>query len=243
MVGYRLSIAVKPNKNITFQKLHTTVVKGLVNYVLSQDEYLLQLHKRNRLKGYSFKLLEPIEMQKTYSKNKIYAFEIRFAVKKTAEMFYNVLQNIDSTPAFKIIGSKVSAISFDWFSQAVLLKNTIYSVTPATVTVNSHTKPTLMWSKEKSDMQFLIKSLENNLSAKSRNLFNIENENKFIKDIEVISERPIVVSYADKTKIFGNKFKITINPDKQSYMKAFCAYICGIGEKNGIGFGTVEVAL
>ena len=242
MEGFKIAMAVKPLKNVIFKDLHTTIAKHLVNYILSQDEKLLELHNKNVFKGYSFKFLEPIENRGIYSKNKIYAFEMRFADKTTTEQFYNTLQRIESTPAFEIIGVRASVISYDWFLQAIMFNSVLCSITPAAVTVNSHTKPTLMWTKDMSDIDFLKNALENNLSAKLRKVFGIKNDDEFIDDIEVISKQPIVTNYANKTKIVGNKFKITIKPNKQAYMKAFCAYICGIGEKNGIGFGTVEPA-
>ena len=223
-----INLNIRLKQDIKYYNLPESLSRVINNFFKYNDK-LMKFHKINKVKLYSYSLLEPIEKDKLYKKGKLYSFKIRFLSREILNDFYKSLIEMENT-----ILSVVSR-NFEVKTETKKISY-IESLTPAIISV-PYSKPLCYIDRRACNKGVLEKYLTSNAFRKY-NVFKKVNRLTcdFIEDIEVINNKSIIFSYKGGVMI-GNKFRIKIKEDDLSQELARMLISTGIGEKNTLSYG------
>ncbi|MCT4594813.1 MAG: hypothetical protein N4A57_11175 [Anaeromicrobium sp.] len=196
-----------------------------INYCMSKNEILRDIHKSTLPKLYCYDYPYPFEADKTYKANKVYVFKLKTPKEYIAKEMRKVL-SFYNTDKIKPLGCDLRTKRF--FNVEKLL-----TVTPAVTTVDNRN-----WIVG-NDFDLLWKRIDNNLEKKYKQLYGdpIELNGSAIECIDIKNKVPVTMNYKGG-KILGNKFELRFKPDELSQKLAFIALSTGILEKStSIGAG------
>ena len=223
MEYYEIQNTVYLKKDIHLSEVHLNISK-LLNFGMTKNKFLKELHSERGIKMYCFDYLFPRVEGKIYSKNGLYMFKVRTPKKEIAENFYMVLNNLENDE-FKIMGSVVS-------KKRYMFKEELYTATPAICTLGKR-----YWNIE-DGIELLEEKISKNLVSKYKSMFkeDPQRENDFVCYIEKKNKKPISIKYKYGS-LYGNKFSIRFNTDEMSMKMSYLAYTTGLLEK-GSSLGT-----
>jgi CRISPR-associated endoribonuclease Cas6 len=222
---YELTVTTFLLTDINFDKANEKIAQA-INQTMAQDEELLDKHMQNGYKYYVFNSFYPLEQDKVYKAGRVYVFKIRSLDQVFITKIKRLLPQTANTN-FKVLATELTTQKLRYISE-------LYTLTPVVITVdNKHWLPG-------NNFMLLQERLHANVEKKFKSFYgeSIIPKTNFIQRIEVLNKKPIAYKYKN-TKIFGNKFKVTVNEDPISQKLAFIAAACGLGEKGsalGMGF-------
>ena len=222
---YELICTVYLKENIHFVGVGEFIGKH-INYTMTKDEKLKELHSEHNIKMYCFDYLFPREYDKTYKKGSVYVFKIRTPKEELAKKFRRVITQYESI-YMKCLGCQLKIINLGTFDE-------IYTVTPALATFGKR-----YWTVE-NDFEELQDRIINNLSKKYKFITgeNLNADSNDIQFIDIKNKVPIKQRYKESSLIC-NKFKITFAKNENGRKLAYSALSCGLLEKSsalGLGF-------
>jgi len=199
-------------------------ISKLIDKTLGQDERTLELHNKNDFKNYCFNSFYPLEKDGIYKEGNIYTITIRTVDKYLATYLNNKLANV-YTYSIKGLKAELKIIPVKKLKK-------IYSITPLVIKNDNG-----YWKNLISIEEF-ERRLKENLIKKHNNIFQerINEDFKLYASIELTNNKPIGISYKDKT-LLGDKISIDILEDEISQHSAYMALGTGMGEMNARGFG------
>lgn len=231
----KVNLSIKLKEDIKFFDLSEKLSQGVNKYFLYNEE-LKAFHKENKFKFYNVSLLNPIEMDKLYKKDKIYNLEIKFFDKKILNSFYKSLLEIENT-IFSLVNRDYEIIKQDTPIREIT------SITPCVISLKKANPKDRILNLSVYDYkkEIAIEYLNANALRKYNKISgsNIENH-YFIEDIEILNRKSFSFNYK-RTKIISNKFKIKIKEDKVSQDIAFAVLGTGLGEKNSLCYGFCKI--
>lgn len=218
-----LKIDVGLTEDISLNNLNNSLSSFLNNAMLKNEKLKIFHKSKDKFKFYSFSTLHPIEKDSIYKKGCFYSFEIKSPNKNFLIDLQKVL-NRHSTQNIMCFNTSIITMNIKHI-------NTIQTLTPSVITHNNNT-----WEK----LNFILvkdKIIKN--SIRKYNAFyneNIDENFDFISSIEFLNTYPIKINYKN-TKIYGNKYNLTINDDDLS--QKIAKFVCqtGLLEKNSLGLG------
>lgn len=202
-------------------------VCGLIDYSFSKRDELLSMHNMNKYKFYCFDSLYPVESDRIYKKDKVYALTIRTLDLNLAEFFSNSLLDVE-TYYVKALSSEIKIIP-----QKPIEK--IYSLTPAIIKNDSG-----YW-RDSMSIDDYERRLKENLIKKYNDITGEKMDEDFelFNKIELKNRKPISVRYKN-IKLLGDKVNLYISDDKRAQQLAYMALGSGIMEMNSRGCGFVN---
>ena len=228
-------------KDIAYKNSFNLISK-YINFSMSQDEKLKDLHKKeNIFKNYSFGSFYPIEKDKIYKKGGTYSFTIRSLDEEFILKLQKYLRENVNNSFFQVIETIKKRVNRFFISE-------LYTITPTIVTVKDQNNKSLFWTTQKDgDILKLQKQLQDNLLRKYENYYGkkLDPSQNFIQLIELKNQKPQSIYFEKKinedkhitVRLLGNKFKIVPNEDEISQKLAFIVLACGLGEKQSLGGG------
>lgn len=231
----KVNLSIKLKENIKFFDLSEKLSQGVNKYFLYNEE-LKTFHKENKFKFYNVSLLNPIEMDKLYKKDKIYNLEIKFSDKKILNSFYKSLLEIENT-IFSLVNRDYEVTKQDTPIREIV------SITPCVISLKKQNPKDKVLNLSVYDYKkdIAISYLNTNAIRKYNLITNSNIENHcFIEDIEILNRKSFSFNYK-KTKIISNKFKIKVKEDKLSQDIAFAILGAGLGEKNSLCYGFCKI--
>lgn len=224
-----LKIFIKMNTNINSDDMYSVISK-FINKSLLNDTKMRRVHKLNCFKFYTFGLPYPIEKDRVYKKDSIYAFNIRSISRE-------IIMRIGRCIVFNCDEFTVEGKDYKNFIYNKIEK--IISLTPV-VTIKKDGK---YWTRE-CGIDELSEQLNNNAKRKLQSYYgvcNIDESTNFIESIKQKNNRLILVPYKGGY-IAGNKFEIVVKGDKNSQQLAGIVAAMGLGEKcSAIGMGYCKI--
>lgn len=224
-----VKLFIKMNKDVKSDEIYSVISK-YINKSLLNDNKMKRVHVKNCFKFYTFGLPYPIEKDKIYKKDKLYAFNVRSISREIIVRIGRVLDKC--CDEFVLEGKDFKNYIFDKIEKIITL-------TPVVVT----RKDQRYWTKECGTDE-LCEQLSKNAERKLKAYYgeiNIQEGTNFIEEIKQKNNRLILVPYKGGY-IAGNKFEIKVKSDENSQLLAGVAVAMGLGEKcSAIGMGYCKV--
>lgn len=224
-----IKVFIKMNEDIKSDEMYSVLSK-YINKSLLNDSKMKRVHETNCFKFYTFGLPYPIEKEKIYKKDKLYAFNVRSISREVIMRVGRVLER--NCNEFTLEGKDFKSYVFDKIEK-------IISLTPVVVT----RKDQKYWTKECGTDE-LCKQLSSNAEKKLKAYYGkikIEEGTNFIEEIKQKNNRLILVPYKGGY-VAGNKFEIKVKSDETSQLLAGVVAAMGLGEKcSAIGMGYCKV--
>lgn len=196
-------------------------------------------HSKTGFKHYCFSNLYKPEQDGIYKKGQTYTFSIRsFDEKLIKGLGVSLRENINN-PHLQVLDTKIMKKEHFFISS-------IYTVTPAIVTLSEQENKHKFWTPNNGDIVKLTEQLQDNLSKKYTSFYgkDLSPKQNFIQMLELKTKKPQSIYFSktqnDKTqevRLLGNKFSLHINEDETSQKLAFTALACGIGDRNSYAGG------
>lgn len=224
-----LEITIRLKKDISFINLPENLSKAMNMYFLANEESK-KFHKENRMKLYSYSLLEPIVRNGEYKKNETYVFKVRFFEN---EIFESIQKELLTRPnnVFVVVGINQNII--DMNDEIKFL----YTETPAILT--KHRGYGGYWIPNEEELDFVKDKIIKNAVKKFNALNNSNLEyHEFIEKIEIKSNNLKAYKFRYKNaNLIANKFKVYIKEDLLSQQLGYVLLGAGLLEKNSLSFG------
>jgi len=208
------------------------ILSKYISFSMAQDELLLELHKQNRFKHYTFSNLYPPQRDKIYHRGQNYTLTIRSLNEQFIDTLQETLRANINNPYLQIVITKKKIVKQFFISE-------LYSITPVISTIDNNK----FWTKEQDgNIIKLYNQLHNNLDRKYQEFYSekLDSSENFIQLLSVKNRKPQNIWSTKNGKsfrFFGNKFSIVPREDEASQKLAFIALACGLGEKNSFGGG------
>lgn len=224
MEYYEVKVFIKMKEDVKNDKMYE-VISNYINYSLLNDSRLSRVHKINCFKFYTFSLPTPIEENKIYKNNRVYAFNIRSI---SSELIMRIARSLaNGCNSFNLEGKSCNRYRYNGIDKLI-------SLTPVVITLQNGRYLTI------EDSDKIIKSIINNAIRKYKAYYGEAIECEFISDFTVKNKRLIQIPYKNAC-IMGNKIDIEVKPDADSQKLAHLVAAIGIGEKNSLGAGYCKV--
>ena len=146
-----IKVFIKMNEDIKSDEMYSVLSK-YINKSLLNDSKMKRVHETNCFKFYTFGLPYPIEKEKIYKKDKLYAFNVRSISREVIMRIGRVLER--NCNEFTLEGKDFKSYVFDKIEK-------IISLTPVVVT----RKDQKYWTKECGTDE-LCKQLSSNAEKK-----------------------------------------------------------------------------
>ncbi|HDK7168545.1 TPA: CRISPR-associated endoribonuclease Cas6 [Clostridium botulinum] len=223
---YELTLKVFLMKDIKSDE-SSEKIANIIDKALSRDDKLLDFHKENIYKYYTFNSLYPIEKEKIYHKGRIYSLKIRTIDESLVKYFKKNLVN-EYTEYIKALTLECKVIPSRYIEK-------IYSITPVIIKTE-----TGYW-KGKLSLEQFEQRLKDNMIKKYNKYFDTKIDENFSLFRVIIFEnhKPIASNYKN-ISILGDKLTLVIDENENAQKLAYLALGTGIGEMNARGFGFVN---
>lgn len=210
-------------KNIKAEFLQNDL-NSFIDRGLSKNEELLKFHNANKYKCYCFDNLYPIEQDKIYKKDNVYALTLRTIDKKLADFFADKLVN-EFDDKFKGLTSEVKIIPKKHIDK-------VYSVTPVVLKNDDG-----YW-KGRLSIDDFEKRIKSNLIKKYNYIMNtkINEDFQLYTAIEFKNKKPIAIKYKN-IKLLGDKISLNVADNKIAQDLIYMSLGTGLAEMNSRGAG------
>lgn len=196
-----------------------------INYSMTFDEQLKELHEKSIFKYYVFSAPYPLEVDHIYHKGRMYCFNLRTLDLKFALKMKHYLRKAKGI--VRVVSSELNNFSLKPIKELITL-------TPIVCTVSNR-----CWMPE-NGIGLLSERLNANVIKKLKNWDSSLTipEEYFFDHIEVLNKKPILMSYKGKgTVLLGHKICLKVKPNPWAQQMAVTALAAGVLEKNSLGFG------
>ncbi|ELC8442567.1 CRISPR-associated endoribonuclease Cas6 [Clostridium perfringens] len=223
MKVFELNVKVYLLKDIN-QEDTLNEICSFIDETLARNSEFLDLHNKNCYKMYTFNALFPLENDRVYKSDNIYAFQIRTIDSKLANYLFNEIHK-SCTKSIKGIKVEVKEINKHHLDK-------VYSITPVTI------KNEFGYWKKHMSIDEYANRLKINM-IKKYNQFtgeNIEEDFPLFNSLEFNNKKPIAIKYKN-VRILGDKLTLNISDDELSQKIAYMSLGVGFGELNARGAG------
>lgn len=227
MQVYECNFKVYLLKNISMQEIQESLSK-LIDKSFYIDKDMENYHYENKMKGYCFNSLYPLESDGIYKEGNIYNFQIRCISEKLKDHFIKILTN-EYTSFIKILTSEFK----------VILKKPIqklYSITPLIIKIPDNNK-TEYWRNKHNDIEFfeyIRKSCIKKYEVLNKEV--IDKNLKLFSYERIDNGKPITSDFKSK-KILGDKVTLELDTDEISQNIAYMLIGTGIADMCPRGYG------
>ena len=234
MLYFELKCLAYIKKDMEFMSSFDTLSK-FINYSMCQSPLYEKLHNEENFNNYSFGSFYPIEKDKIYKSAKTYTFTLRSLDETFIDSMQTLLRQNINHPDIQVLQTTKQVKKQFFITE-------LYTITPTIITTKTEDIKSIYWTPRDGDIQTLQKQLQDNLEKKYKNFYKkeITPSQNFIQLLEIKNQKPQSIYFKkanQKTRLFGNKFKIIPNEDETSQKLAFIAMACGLGEKQSYGGG------
>lgn len=228
---YELEVSVHVNDDIHFTKSLGELGDWL-NRAFLRDDKLKDMHASIGYKGYVFSNLIKGESDGVYKRGYLYKWCIRGVSKDVLVRMQRVLKD-ERGGLFTFVSGRV--VEFDVKERGLIEKLT--TLNPIILTGEGI-------RLEEFDVLKVRSLIEGNMEKKYREFVGGDvRDHGFISRIEVLSRKPMGLSYKGKT-FLGLRYAIYVKEDALSQAYAELAMMTGLGEKNSaLGAGFVNAKL
>lgn len=197
---------------------------SFIDETLSRNDDFLELHNKNCYKMYTFNSLYPLEKDRVYKNEGIYAFQIRTIDSKLANYLLNELHK-SYTKSIKGLKAEVKIISAHHIHK-------VYSITPVVI------KNDFGYWKNNITLDEYENRLKVNLIKKYNQLTgeNINENFPLFNSLEFNNRKPVGVKYKN-INMLGDKLTLHISDDEVSQKIAYMSLGVGLCELNSRGLG------
>lgn len=221
MLYYNLKVMVILKKDIPYENTYQ-VISDYIAFAMLKDEKYKKLHEENKYKLYNFCSFYPFEKEGIYTKGRIYSFDIKFIDIEFAIKMKQLLM-ITNDERIKVVMCNIQTNEYKKINKLITL-------TPCILTTKNCDY------KIEGNLELVKERILSGIQKKYKQIYGINVDNDFIKQIIQTNRKPIKLPYKD-IFFLGNKFEIYIKNDKMSQRLAHLALSTGILEKNSQGFG------
>lgn len=224
---YQIKLKLFCLKDIEAYQIQSKVTTLLDKGFMVNDR-LLELHEKNRFKGYTYDNPWPLEKDKKYKKGKIYTLTIRTIDPELAVYFSEICPN-QYTDDLKGLMAEIRVLPKKRIQS-------LYTLTSAILKDSKHG----YWRTHMS-----LADYENRLKVNLIKKWNTFQNEKINEDfqlytlLEFLNEEPIPVSYKNIV-LLGDKIRLQIADNEQAQQMAYMALGTGLLEHNSRGSGFVN---
>lgn len=226
MIVWELALKVYLKKDIRMEENQSQISK-IIDNCLTKDQDLLNFHKDNKYKNYTFSSFYPIEKNKLYLTGKLYTVTIRTVEEKIVKHFQKFLDN-ESSETLKAITIKIKTIPKNYIER-------IYSITPVVAKFEKG-----YW-RTNEGLEIFEKRLKENLIKKYNNFTGqkINEEFDLFTFMKFDNIKPIATKYKE-IKMLGDKITLSVAENNLAQELAYFALGTGLLEMNARGYGYVN---
>lgn len=213
--------------NITKEDIQESLSK-LIDKSFYEDKATEDFHNENKIKGYCFNSLYPLERDGVYKEDGIYNFQIRCVDEKLKEHFIKILTN-EYTTFFKVLTSQYKTV----FKKPI---ERMYSITPIIVKIPDDER-TEYWRSNHGEAEF-FEYLRKSCIKKYEVLTGrtIDRNLKLFSYERIDNRKPITSDFKSK-KLLGDKVTLEFNTDEESQNIAYMLIGTGLADMASRGYG------
>lgn len=220
---YELNVRTYLLKNIPTET-SSNVISTLIDQSFLKDPKMMEMHKENAYKCYSFNSFYPLEKDKVYKEGKLYNLQIRTIDKKFVEHCKKYLIN-SYTESLKVLTISVKTLPKKHIER-------IYSITPLILKNDDG-----YWKKCLTFDQY-VERVKVNLIKKYKYFYNVEINEDFelFTYVKLDNGKPVAFHYKG-IKLLGDKVTIHVAENEMAQKLAYLALGVGAGEMSARGAG------
>lgn len=200
----------------------------LIDKSFYRNENMKDFHEENKIKGYSFNNLYPLELNGIYNEGNIYSFQIRCIGEELKDHFMKFLTN-EYTANIKILVSE---------SKKILKKpiDRIYSITPAVVKISDKDK-TEYWRNNHNKADFFEYIRKNSIKKYEFLTGEIIDRDLRLFNYERIDNRKPIANNFKGKRILGDKVTLAVETNDEAQNIVYMLFGTGIGDMVPRGYG------